>query len=132
MSSLLLRISSSSSRRVVPAVDKLSRGSFFSNRMAGSQHPPSHSRSFAAAAVADPALIRTALYDWHVEEHGGDMVSFAGYSLPVLYKGGTNGGVMKEHLWCRGDNQSALFDVSHMGQVRKMCVTMTAAAHGSH
>ena len=45
------------------------------------------------------------------------MVSFADYSLPVLYAG-DNGGVMKEHLWCRSDGKSSLFDVSHMGQIR--------------
>lgn len=45
------------------------------------------------------------------------MVPFAGYELPVLYKA-ENGGVMKEHLWCRADGKSALFDVSHMGQIR--------------
>lgn len=44
------------------------------------------------------------------------MVDFAGYELPVLYKG-ENGGVMKEHLWCRAEGKSSLFDVSHMGQV---------------
>jgi len=46
------------------------------------------------------------------------MVPFAGYELPVLYKGGENGGVMKEHLWCRSDGKASLFDVSHMGQIR--------------
>lgn len=46
-----------------------------------------------------------------------DMVPFAGYELPVLYKG-DNGGVMKEHLWCREDGKASLFDVSHMGQIR--------------
>lgn len=45
------------------------------------------------------------------------MVPFAGYELPVLYKG-ENGGVMKEHLWCREEGKAAMFDVSHMGQVR--------------
>jgi aminomethyltransferase len=69
-----------------------------------------------ATSEEGPPPISTALYDWH-KEHGGDMVSFAGYSLPVLYKG-DNGGVMKEHLWCRSEGKSALFDVSHMGQVR--------------
>jgi aminomethyltransferase len=44
------------------------------------------------------------------------MVAFAGYELPVLYKG-ENGGVMKEHLWCRGEGKVSMFDVSHMGQV---------------
>jgi len=45
------------------------------------------------------------------------MVPFAGYELPVLYKS-ENGGVMKEHLWCRADGKAAMFDVSHMGQIR--------------
>jgi aminomethyltransferase len=45
------------------------------------------------------------------------MVPFAGYELPVLYKG-ENGGVMKEHLWCREEGKASLFDVSHMGQIR--------------
>jgi len=44
------------------------------------------------------------------------MVPFAGYELPVLYKA-ENGGVMKEHLWCRDEGKAAMFDVSHMGQV---------------
>jgi aminomethyltransferase len=43
------------------------------------------------------------------------MVPFAGYELPVLYEG-ENGGVMKEHLFCR--SHCGLFDVSHMGQIR--------------
>mmetsp|Transcript_20276 Transcript_20276/g.45990 ORF Transcript_20276/g.45990 Transcript_20276/m.45990 type:complete len:95 (-) Transcript_20276:1358-1642(-) len=70
-------------------------------------------RTFAAAS--DEPLVKTALYDYHVEI-GGDMVPFAGYELPVLYKG-ENGGVMKEHLWCREEGKASLFDVSHMGQV---------------
>lgn len=45
------------------------------------------------------------------------MVPFAGYALPVLYKG-ENGGVMKEHLHCRSEGKASLFDVSHMGQIR--------------
>ena len=60
-------------------------------------------------------LVKTSLYDLH-KELGGDMVPFAGYELPVLYKG-ENGGVMKEPLWCRADGKASLFDVSHMGQV---------------
>ena len=73
-------------------------------------------RTFAAAAAGgDESLVKTALYDFH-KELGGDMVPFAGYELPVLYKG-DNGGVMKEHLWCREEGKCALFDVSHMGQV---------------
>lgn len=73
-------------------------------------------RTLAAAAASDEPLRKTALNDLH-RELGGDMVPFAGYELPVLYKGGENGGVMKEHLWCRADGKASLFDVSHMGQV---------------
>jgi Aminomethyltransferase folate-binding domain len=74
-------------------------------------------RSFAATSSNNETLVKTSLYDFH-KELGGDMVPFAGYELPVLYKNTTNGGVMKEHLWCRTMNQSSLFDVSHMGQVK--------------
>ena len=56
-------------------------------------------------------LSRTPLYDLHVN-HGGKMVPFAGYEMPVQY----GLGVMKEHLWTR--ENAGLFDVSHMGQVR--------------
>ncbi|WP_373486409.1 glycine cleavage system aminomethyltransferase GcvT [Blastomonas sp.] len=45
---------------------------------------------------------------WH-RAHGGRMVSFAGYQMPVQYEG-----VMAEHLWTR--EHAGLFDVSHMGQ----------------
>lgn len=40
------------------------------------------------------------------------MVPFAGYDMPVQYKAG----ILKEHLHCR--QAAALFDVSHMGQVK--------------
>mgnify|MGYP003670124716 FL=1 len=40
------------------------------------------------------------------------MVPFAGYAMPVQYKAG----ILKEHLHCR--QAAALFDVSHMGQVK--------------
>ena len=72
----------------------------------------------AAATDAEP-LMKTSLNEWH-KELGGEMVPFAGYELPVLYKGDNvkNGGVMKEHLWCRSEGKASLFDVSHMGQVR--------------
>jgi aminomethyltransferase len=85
-------------------------------RTVAKRHGSIARRSFAAAAAAsDETLVKTALNDLH-KELGGDMVPFAGYELPVLYKG-ENGGVMKEHLWCRSDGQASLFDVSHMGQV---------------
>lgn len=81
-------------------------------------------RSFASDSEN---LIKTSLYDWHIEQ-GGDMVPFAGYSLPVLYKNKDDSeeryGVKNEHLWCRSLNKASLFDVSHMGQV---CCMATAS-----
>ncbi|MEL7033027.1 MAG: glycine cleavage system aminomethyltransferase GcvT [Pseudomonadota bacterium] len=53
------------------------------------------------------SLKRTPLYDVHVA-HGGKMVPFAGYEMPVQFEG-----VKPEHLWTR--EHAGLFDVSHMG-----------------
>ena len=75
-------------------------------------------RTLASEAASIEDIKKTALYDLHVEL-GGDMVAFAGYQLPVLYKG-EDGGVMKEHLHCRSNGKASLFDVSHMGQVCAM------------
>jgi aminomethyltransferase len=63
----------------------------------------------------DAGLVRTALYDWHVEK-GGSMVPFAGYELPVLYDGL---GVVKETLHTRDENGCSLFDVSHKRQIKR-------------
>src|SRR6478672_9906008 len=46
---------------------------------------------------------------WH-RAHGGRMVPFAGYAMPVQYEG-----IIAEHLWTRAS--AGLFDVSHMGQL---------------
>jgi aminomethyltransferase len=56
-------------------------------------------------------LLRTPLYDLH-SELGAKMVPFAGYEMPVNYPGG----IIAEHRQCR--ESAALFDVSHMGQLR--------------
>lgn len=56
-------------------------------------------------------LLKTPLHALHLA-HGGKMVPFAGYDMPVQYDGF---GVMKEHLHTR--SEAGLFDVSHMGQV---------------
>ncbi len=53
---------------------------------------------------------RTALYDTHVK-HGGKIVEFAGYELPVQYEAG----LMTEHMTVR--KKVGIFDVSHMGEV---------------
>jgi aminomethyltransferase len=57
-----------------------------------------------------PALKRTPLHALHVA-HGGKMVPFAGYDMPVQYASG----VLREHLHTR--TNAGLFDVSHMGQI---------------
>ena len=56
-------------------------------------------------------LLKTPLHDLHVEL-GARMVLFAGYHMPVQYPAG----LMAEHLHCRAS--AALFDVSHMGQLK--------------
>ena len=56
-------------------------------------------------------LSRTVLHDWH-ESHGGKMVDFAGWSMPVQYATG----IIAEHLATR--RGAGLFDVSHMGRYR--------------
>jgi aminomethyltransferase len=55
-------------------------------------------------------LKRTPLHALHVA-HGGKMVPFAGYDMPVQYATG----VLREHLHTRC--KAGLFDVSHMGQI---------------
>lgn len=52
---------------------------------------------------------RTRLYEWHVA-HGGRMVAFAGWELPVRY----DRGVIEEHRLVR--RSAGLFDIDHMGQ----------------
>ncbi|MCZ8111799.1 MAG: glycine cleavage system aminomethyltransferase GcvT [Betaproteobacteria bacterium] len=57
------------------------------------------------------ALLHTPLHALHLEL-GARMVPFAGYAMPVQYPAG----LMAEHRQCR--ESAALFDVSHMGQLR--------------
>src|SRR4051812_1196756 len=54
-------------------------------------------------------LLRTPLHDWHVA-HGGRMVDFAGWSMPVQYTS-----IAEEHNATR--NAVGVFDISHMGRV---------------
>jgi len=65
----------------------------------------------ATPAGADPShpVLALPLDGWH-RAHGGRMVEFAGYHMPVQYEG-----IMAEHAWTR--SQAGLFDVSHMGQL---------------
>ena len=55
------------------------------------------------------ALKRTPLYAAH-RRAGAKMVEFAGWEMPVQYRG-----VIDEHLAVRG--KAGLFDVSHMGEI---------------
>ncbi|MCH8615098.1 glycine cleavage system aminomethyltransferase GcvT [Sphingomonas sp. SM33] len=67
------------------------------------------------AGLEQPTLDKLPLDEWH-RRHGGRMVPFAGYEMPVQYEG-----IMVEHLWTR--ENAGLFDVSHMGQL---------LVHGNH
>jgi len=51
---------------------------------------------------------KTALYDVH-QKLGAKLIEFAGYYMPVLYKG-----ILEEHLRVR--RTVGMFDVSHMGE----------------
>lgn len=75
--------------------------------------------SDASAASAAP-LLTTPLNALHLEL-GARMVPFAGYAMPVQYPAG----LMAEHRQCR--DAAALFDVSHMGQVRLVGADAAAA-----
>ncbi|HEY9240248.1 MAG TPA: glycine cleavage system aminomethyltransferase GcvT, partial [Burkholderiaceae bacterium] len=57
------------------------------------------------------ALSTTPLHALHLQL-GAKMVPFAGYDMPVSYPAG----ILAEHRHCR--DSAALFDVSHMGQLR--------------
>jgi aminomethyltransferase len=55
-------------------------------------------------------LMQTPLAEWH-RSHGGKLVEFAGWEMPVRYAGG----VIQEHLAVR--EHCGIFDVSHMGEL---------------
>jgi aminomethyltransferase len=65
----------------------------------------------AAETPVSDELLHTPLHALHVEL-GARMVPFAGYAMPVQYPAG----ILAEHTACR--TSAALFDVSHMGQLR--------------
>ena len=57
-----------------------------------------------------PQLKRTPFYDFHVKA-GARMVDFAGWEMPLLYKG-----IIEEHIHTR--TAASIFDVSHMGRLK--------------
>ncbi len=71
-------------------------------------------------SATDPVLLKTPLYDLHLEL-GARMVPFAGYAMPVQYPAG----LMAEHHHTR--QAAGLFDVSHMGQLRLVGLEAAAA-----
>jgi aminomethyltransferase len=66
--------------------------------------------------MTHPALLQTPLAGWH-ESHGGRMVDFAGWRMPVQYAS-----IVEEHVAAR--TAAGMFDVSHMG---RLAVTGPAA-----
>ncbi len=55
------------------------------------------------------ASLKTPLYSWH-GAHGGRLVDFAGWSMPVQYTS-----IVEEHVATR--TAIGLFDISHMGRL---------------
>ncbi len=70
--------------------------------------------------MSEATLLKTPFHALHLEL-GAKMVPFAGYEMPVSYPAG----ILAEHAQCR--NSAALFDVSHMGQVRLIGADAAAA-----
>ena len=58
---------------------------------------------------SNDSLKKTPLYDWH-SEHGGRLVEFGGWSMPVQYTT-----IADEHRAVR--ERVGLFDISHMGRL---------------
>ncbi len=59
--------------------------------------------------MAEPALLKTPLCDWH-QAHGGRMVEFGGWLMPVQYST-----IVEEHQAVR--RRVGVFDISHMGRL---------------
>ncbi|MFG0328046.1 MAG: glycine cleavage system aminomethyltransferase GcvT [Phycisphaerales bacterium JB037] len=55
-------------------------------------------------------MLKTPLHSFHLAHHG-QMVDFAGWDMPIRYRG-----IVEEHTRVR--NSGGLFDVSHMGRVQ--------------
>lgn len=79
-------------------------GQSITRRLAQADKKTIASRHFASDAEN---LKKTVLHDFHVA-HGGKMVPFAGWSMPIQYKDS----IMESTLNCR--QNGSLFDVSHM------------------
>lgn len=71
---------------------------------------PSSVAALSRAFSSDKTPSKTALYEFH-QKHGGKLVDFAGYLLPVQYN---DQSIIKSHLYTR--EIGSIFDVSHMLQ----------------
>jgi aminomethyltransferase len=63
--------------------------------------------STSALPAQDESGKRTSLYDFHVS-HGGKIVNFAGYLLPVQY---ADQGIAASHIHTRTPGCASIFDV---------------------
>ncbi len=63
-----------------------------------------------STTTAPQALLHTPFHQFHID-HGGKMVDFAGWEMPLHY-----GSIIAEHHQVR--NSGGMFDVSHMGRLR--------------
>ncbi|XP_030640460.1 aminomethyltransferase, mitochondrial [Chanos chanos] len=77
-------------------------------RIAGSETAARQQRH---ASTSEGSLKQTPLFDFH-REHGGKMVEFAGWSMPVQYKDSH----INSHMHTR--QHCSIFDVSHMLQTK--------------
>lgn len=66
------------------------------------------------ATTTDTALAQTPLHAWHAA-HGGRLVDFAGWAMPVHYDPGSGASIIDEHNMTR--SAVGVFDVSHMGRL---------------
>ncbi|MDZ4831701.1 MAG: glycine cleavage system aminomethyltransferase GcvT [Phycisphaerae bacterium] len=64
----------------------------------------------STAVTASAVLKKTPFHQFHLD-HGGQMVEYAGFSMPIRY-----GSIIEEHKACR--TSGGFFDVSHMGRIR--------------
>ena len=71
----------------------------------GVRPPQPHNSAFPA-----DLMLETPLHDWHAA-HGGRLVDFAGWAMPVQYAT-----ITAEHHAVR--QAAGLFDISHMGRLR--------------
>ncbi len=71
-------------------------------------HVPTGTLEFSTRMTS--TLAHTPLHEWHAS-HGGRLVDFAGWSMPVQYAS-----IVSEHNATR--SAVGLFDVSHMGRIR--------------